>query len=354
MSETTAMTNREQFTGASTLYPGTVQASVASQPQLDHDMRMGYATEGMTAAYRPMDSPPPFQSISAGATKHVMNSVASEQKRKRGRPRKYGVDGGVASGQQPIDAAMQQSQTFSPQAAPQSMLQQDSQLLPLGGSASPTSKKTRGRPPGSKNKKRRAEALGSTGIGFVPHVINVMAGEDVSSKIMAFCQNVPRAVCILSCSGVISDITLHQAATSGGTATYQGRFDILSLSGSFLLSEISGQKSRIGGLSITLSGSDGRVFGGCVAGLLIAASTVQVIVGSFLADGRKELKSANHMESLFPLPKANLGGASGANSSPSRGTFSESSGGPASPLNLSSGGFNINNNLHGISSMPWK
>ncbi|XP_075511751.1 AT-hook motif nuclear-localized protein 10-like isoform X2 [Primulina tabacum] len=277
MSETTSMTNREQFTGASTLYPGPVQASVASQPHLDHDMRMGYATEGMTATYRPMDSPPPFQSISAGATKQVMNSAASEQKRKRGRPRKYGVDGGVASGQQPIDVAMQQSQTFSPQAAPPSMLQQDSHLLPLGGSASPTSKKTRGRPPGSKNKKRRAQALGSTGIGFVPHVINVMAGEDVSSKIMAFSQNVPRAACILSCSGVISDVTLHQAATSGGTATYQGRFDILSLSGSFLLSEISGQKSRIGGLSITLSGSDGRVFGGCVAGLLIAASPVQMV-----------------------------------------------------------------------------
>ncbi|XP_075516689.1 AT-hook motif nuclear-localized protein 10 [Primulina tabacum] len=354
MSETTAMTNREQFTGASTMYPGAVQSSVASQPQLNHDMRMGYTTEGMTATYMPMGSPPPpYQSISAGATKNAMNSSASEQKRKRGRPRKYGVDGGMASGQQPSDVAMQQSQTFTPQAAPPQMLQQDSQL-PLGGSASPTSKKARGRPPGSKNKKQRVEALGSTGIGFVPHVINVMAGEDVSSKIMAFSQNGPRAVCILSCSGVISDVTLHQAATSGGTATYQGRFDILSLSGSFLLSEVSGQKSRIGGLSITLSGSDGRVFGGCVAGLLIAGSPVQVIVGSFLADGRKELKSANHLESLFGLPKANLGGASGANSSPSRGSLSESSGGPASPLNLSSGGCNINNNLQGISGMPWK
>ncbi|KZV37286.1 DNA-binding protein ESCAROLA [Dorcoceras hygrometricum] len=368
MSETTGMTNREQFTGASTLYPGQVQTAVASQPQLDHDMRMGYTTDGITATYRPMGSPPPFQSISGGATTQVVNSSASEQKRKRGRPRKYGVDGGVgvvASGQQPIDVAMQQSQTFPQQAAPPPMLQQDSQM-PLGGSASPTSKKARGRPPGSKNKKRRAEALGSTGIGFVPHVINVMAGEDVSSKIMAFSQNGPRAVCILSCSGVISDVTLHQAATSGGTATYQGRFDILSLSGSFLLSEISGQKSRIGGLSITLSGSDGRVFGGCVAGLLIAASPVQVIkafqdldlqnviVGSFLSDGRKDLKSSNHMDSLFALPKANLCGASAANSSPSRGTLSESSGGPASPLNLSSGGCNINNNLQGISGMPWK
>lgn len=43
-----------------------------------------------------------------------------------------------------------------------------------------------------------------------------------------------------------------------------------------MLSDVGGQKSRTGGLSTTLAGPDGRVFGGCVAGLLIAASPVQV------------------------------------------------------------------------------
>lgn len=56
----------------------------------------------------------------------------------------------------------------------------------------------------------------------------------------------------------------------------QGRFEILSLSGSFLLSESGGQRSRTGGLSVSLSGPDGRVLGGGVAGLLTAASPVQV------------------------------------------------------------------------------
>lgn len=56
----------------------------------------------------------------------------------------------------------------------------------------------------------------------------------------------------------------------------QGRFDILSLSGSFLLTEVSGQRSRTGGLSVSLAGPDGRVLGGCVAGLLTAASPIQV------------------------------------------------------------------------------
>lgn len=56
----------------------------------------------------------------------------------------------------------------------------------------------------------------------------------------------------------------------------QGRFDILSLSGSFLLTEVGGQRSRTGGLSVSLAGPDGRVLGGCVAGPLTAASPVQV------------------------------------------------------------------------------
>lgn len=56
----------------------------------------------------------------------------------------------------------------------------------------------------------------------------------------------------------------------------QGRFEILSLSGSFLLTESSGTRSRTGGLSVSLAGPDGRVIGGGVAGLLMAASPVQV------------------------------------------------------------------------------
>ena len=56
----------------------------------------------------------------------------------------------------------------------------------------------------------------------------------------------------------------------------QGSFEILSLAGSYLLSESSGMSSRTGGLSVSLSGPDGRVLGGAVAGPLTAASPVQV------------------------------------------------------------------------------
>ncbi|KAK4363366.1 hypothetical protein RND71_018607 [Anisodus tanguticus] len=89
---------------------------------------------------------------------------------------------------------------------------------------------------------------------------------------MTFSQQGPGAVCILSATGVVCNVTLRQPSMGGGT----GRFGIISLSGSFLLSESNGSRSRTGGLSVSLAGPDGRVLGGGVAGMLMAATPVQV------------------------------------------------------------------------------
>lgn len=61
----------------------------------------------------------------------------------------------------------------------------------------------------------------------------------------------------------------------------QGRFEIISLSGSFLLTETDGTRSRTGGLSVALAGSDGRVLGGGVGGMLMAATPIQVRTATF-------------------------------------------------------------------------
>ncbi|KAJ7958009.1 AT-hook motif nuclear-localized protein [Quillaja saponaria] len=267
-------------------------------------------------------------------------------KRKRGRPRKYGPDGSMSLGLTPTTPKVPLNQSSGGFSLPSSSVPP-----PSGDSAPPTSlKKARGRPRGS-SKKLHLEPLGSAGFGFTPHVITVKVGEDVSSKIMSLSQHGPRSVCILSANGTISNVTLRQPTTSGGTVTYEGRFEILSLSSSFLLSEDDGQRSRTGGLSVSLSGPDGRVLGGGVAGLLTAASPVQVIVGSFIADGRKESKSANQSELLSHPPK--LVTRTRASSPPLCGTLSESSGEPGSPLNYSSGACD-NSNPQGISSVSWK
>lgn len=130
----------------------------------------------------------------------------------------------------------------------------------------------------------------SAGGNFTPHILTVAPGEDVTMKVISFSQQGPRAICILSANGVISNVTLRQPDSSGGTLTYEGRFELLSLSGSFMPTETSGARSRSGGMSVSLASPDGRVVGGGVAGLLVAASPVQIVVGSFLPSYQMEPK----------------------------------------------------------------
>ncbi|EOA21190.1 hypothetical protein CARUB_v10001535mg [Capsella rubella] len=126
------------------------------------------------------------------------------------------------------------------------------------------------------------------GSNFTPHIITVNTGEDITMRIISFSQQGPRAICILSANGVISNVTLRQPDSCGGTLTYEGRFEILSLSGSFMETENQGSRGRSGGMSVSLAGPDGRVVGGGVAGLLIAATPIQVVVGSFITSDQQD------------------------------------------------------------------
>lgn len=286
---------------------------------------------------------------------HPNMDMGESVKRKRGRPRKYGPNGTMtlALGNSPSPL------TTSPMPP--------SSGSSVGGFNSPAPnsgssfvmKKARGRPLGS-GKKQKMNSVGSAGTGFIPHVINVQTGEDVSSKIMSFLQLGSRTVCIMSANGAISNVTLRQAATSGGTVTYEGRFEILSLSGSFFHSEIAGQHSRIGGLSVSLAGPDGRVLGGGVAGILTAASPVQVMVGSFLSNGVKKDPKTTALP-LTPISSVaaetkrpvipNMVTNSSMNGAHS---VSESSDGNGSSPNQNTGGVCNNGNQHGIPIIPWK
>jgi hypothetical protein len=56
----------------------------------------------------------------------------------------------------------------------------------------------------------------------------------------------------------------------------QDHFDILSLSSSFLCAEDGDTRSKTGGLSVALARSDGPIVGGCVVGMVMAVTHVQV------------------------------------------------------------------------------
>ncbi|AQK68057.1 AT-hook motif nuclear-localized protein 1 [Zea mays] len=78
-------------------------------------------------------------------------------------------------------------------------------------------------------------------------------------KVISFSQQGPRAICILSANGVIANVTLRQQDSLGGTVTYEGRFELLSLSGSFTPTDSGGgTRSRSGGMSVSLAAADGR------------------------------------------------------------------------------------------------
>ncbi|KAK1438690.1 hypothetical protein QVD17_04500 [Tagetes erecta] len=267
----------------------------------------------------PTTEPPTF----AGATTQVATSpppstavppplgvMPLSMKKKRGRPRKYGPDGSVtqALSPKPISSAAS-SPVIDFSSGKRAKIR-----LPSAGKHHQHSPKI------------GMESLGdwfscSVGANFTPHIINVNAGEDVTMKVISFSQQGPRAICILSANGVISSVTLRQPNSSGGTLTYEGRFEILSLAGSFMPSESGGIRNRSGGMSVSLASPDGRVVGGGVAGLLVAASPVQIVVGSFLAGNQHEQKTPKkpNPETVTPTapPPAAMLTAAGETEEPS-------------------------------------
>ncbi|KAG6550155.1 hypothetical protein Mapa_008112 [Marchantia paleacea] len=215
---------------------------------------------GQAGSYTPI--------ASSGMVAASLGGRPEPPKRKRGRPRKYPGADASPGGSLGVSLALTPIAAKSPQ--------------------SPTEKRGRGRPPGS-GKKQQLAALGAwlagaAGGGFTPHVITIAAGEDVANKVFGFSQQGPRAVCVLSANGSISNVTLRHDSSFGGNITYEGRYEILSLSGSFLPTDVGGTRSRTGGLSVSLAANDGKVVGGSVSGLLVAATPVQIVVGSFVPD----------------------------------------------------------------------
>lgn len=215
-------------------------------------------------------------------------------KKKRGRPRKYGPDGAL-------------SRALSP--------------IPISSSAPPAStgnfsanKRGRGRPIGSENKQKEKMDLDnsgdlvdcSAGTNFMTHMITVNKGEDITMKIISFTKQGPRAICIISAIGLISNATLRHPDSSGATLTYEGIFEIITLSGSFTPTEVGANRvGRMGGLNVCLCSPDGRVIGGTLAGLLVAGGPVQVVAASFLPSGYQEQKKPKKQKTNpNPTPNA--------------------------------------------------
>ncbi|CAA0809541.1 AT-hook motif nuclear-localized protein 1 [Striga hermonthica] len=200
-------------------------------------------------------------------------AASTDMKKRRGRPRKYSGDSSaVALSPMPISAS-----------------------IPFTGDYSSAWKHSASRPVDTFKKKPKLESESSgqpaaypVSGSFIPHMLTVNTGEDIMMKIISFSQQGSRAICVLAANGTISNVTLRQPNSSGGTLTYEGRFEILSLTGSFMPSDNGLTKSRSGGMSVSLAGPDGRVMGGGLAGMLVAAGPVQIVIGSFPLPGQQQ------------------------------------------------------------------
>ncbi|XP_068644067.1 AT-hook motif nuclear-localized protein 17-like [Aristolochia californica] len=143
-------------------------------------------------------------------------------------------------------------------------------------------RRPRGRPPGSKNKPkppiiitREAESA------MRPHVLEVPGGQDVVQAITQYARRKSIGLCLLSGSGTVANVTLRQPGPSpGSTVTFHGRFEILSISATFLPPSCS-LSSVSHGFAISLAGAQGRIVGGSVVGSLLAVGTVVVVAAVF-------------------------------------------------------------------------
>ncbi|OAP09186.1 hypothetical protein AXX17_AT2G33280 [Arabidopsis thaliana] len=138
--------------------------------------------------------------------------------------------------------------------------------------------------PRSSLRKRRGDMSMRLGGGdFTPHSFTVNKGEDIIKRIMSFTANGSRGISVLSVNGAVANVTILPHGSSRRVMTFKEEYEIVSLTNNTMaISESGGVKNKTGGWRITIGGAaGGRVHGGALAGSLIAASPVQVVIGSF-------------------------------------------------------------------------
>ncbi|KAG1371734.1 AT-hook motif nuclear-localized protein 15 [Cocos nucifera] len=185
----------------------------------------------------------------------------------------------------------------------------------VSGSGGGSSRRPRGRPPGSKNKPKPPVIITRESPNALrSHVLEIASGIDIMDAIAIFARRRQRGVSILSGSGIVTNVTLRQpAGPAGAVVTLHGRFEILSLSGAFLPTP---SPPGASGLAVYLAGRQGQVVGGSVVGELVASGPVMVIAATFanaiyerLPLGDEEPEAAEGMP-LQQSPGANGGSSS--------------------------------------------
>ncbi|KAJ1376228.1 PPC domain [Sesbania bispinosa] len=178
-------------------------------------------------------------------------------------------------------------------------------------------RRPRGRPAGSKNKPKPPIIITRDSPNSLrTHMMEVADGCDIIESVSNFARRRQRGVCIMSGTGTVTNVTLRQPASAGAVVTLQGRFEILSLSGSFLPPPAPPPAS---GLTIYLAGGQGQVVGGSVVGTLVASGPVMIMAASF-SNAAYERLPLEEEEGSMALQGGSIGspGGSGVGGQPSQ------------------------------------
>ncbi|KAI4327054.1 hypothetical protein L6164_019557 [Bauhinia variegata] len=177
-------------------------------------------------------------------------------------------------------------------------------------------RRPRGRPSGSKNKPKPPIIITRDSANALrTHVMEVGDGCDIVESVSNFARRRQRGVCIMSGTGTVTNVTLRQPASSSAVVTLHGRFEILSLAGSFLPPPAPPAAT---GLTIYLAGGQGQVVGGTVVGTLIASGPVVIMAASF-SNAAYERLPLEEDDPSMPLQGGSIGSPTGGGGSGSSG-----------------------------------
>ncbi|KAL5101510.1 hypothetical protein RYX36_005837, partial [Vicia faba] len=145
------------------------------------------------------------------------------------------------------------------------------------------SKRSKGRPKGSKNKPKPPTMIMVDPETFMePIFIEIPAGKDVVESIIKTARCHEADILVLRGSGLVSEVTLLNSACLNSPFTIRGNLQMTSLTGTYFNSDSDRVPSEFvldpaySSFTIFLSGNHGQVFGGVVRGKVMASSVVLI------------------------------------------------------------------------------
>ncbi|KAH8498770.1 hypothetical protein Peur_073950 [Populus x canadensis] len=196
-------------------------------------------------------------------------------------------------------------------------------------------RKPRGRPPGSKNRPKPPIIITKDcESSMKPAILEISAGSDVIETIVNFARRNHAGISVISATGSVANVTLRHPVSHAPSLSLHGPFNLLALFGSVVGSLATNKAScassppgsavhSCSSFGISLAGAQGQVFGGIVAGKVIAATQVVVVAATFLNPTFHRLPGEN--DEADQEIKPSVGGGGGG------------AGGPASESCVSTG-----------------